>query len=84
MDELKIVEYLNQKCYQMYGGKHFQVTHTAIMSDQTLFNQFVIGATESSIEVDIIEAVHQTLLNKVCNARCNEFLRSIGKLSCTQ
>ena len=30
----------------------------------------------------IIEEVHKKLLWKVYNARCNEFLRSINKISC--
>ena len=30
----------------------------------------------------IIEGVHNKLLWKIYNARCNEFLRSITKLSC--
>lgn len=82
--ELKIIEYLNQKSYGMYGEKIFLVTHTAVSSDQTLLDQFQVGVTESGIKttIDTVESVHKTLLDKLCNARCNEFLRTIGKLAC--
>ena len=62
--ELKIVENLNQKCYRMYGDKLFHVAHTALVSDRTLFNEFVTGvAIESiaSVEAaadDIVETLY--------------------------
>ena len=31
---------------------------------------------------EVIESVHNLLINKVSNARCNEFLRTVTKLAC--
>ena len=31
---------------------------------------------------EVIESVHNLLINKVYNARCNEFLRTVTKLAC--
>ncbi len=64
----------------------FHVTDTALASDVTLLIEFVTEAKESStqatVEDDIVESLYRTLLDKVCNTRCNEFLHNIGKLSC--
>ena len=86
MLEVKIVEQLNFRCYRLYGDQLFTVAHTVLKSDQTLLNQFTVGATEATTQAtqETIEIVYRTLLSKVCNARFNEFLRSIGKVSCLE
>lgn len=52
--------------------------------DSDLLGIFRKAVEELQIHVstDDIDDVHQFLVKKVYNARCNEFLRSISKLAC--
>lgn len=54
--------------------------------DTTLLGKFTEALHECRIDSpdDTVSAVHSSLLNKVYNARCNEFLRTVCKLSCIE
>ncbi len=47
---------------------------------------FKLAVTEIQGETipEGVEAVHTLLVHKVYNARCNEFLRTISKLTCME
>ena len=79
-----MAELLNKKCYRVHGDKIFRTTHMTITADQDLLEKFQCGIAEAGIQstTDTVKCVHKILVDKVCNARCNEFLCSIGKLSC--
>ena len=82
--EVNIAELLSQKYYRVHGDQLFRTTHTAITADQDLLGKFQCGVAEARIQstTDTVKCVHKMLVDKICNARCNEFLRSIGKLAC--
>ena len=82
--EDKIADLLSQKHYRIHGDKIFRTTHTTITADQDLLDKFQHGIVEAGIQstTDTVKCVHKMLVDKICNARCNEFLRSIGKLAC--
>ena len=104
--EGKMVQHLNQKSYNQYGEKIFQVqmhvytcmhahvnctfyvqaTQTSISMDRTLLTEFreAVIKLDQSFQPEIVEKVHSILFTKLYNARCNEFVRSISKLSCIQ
>ena len=75
---------LNQKCYRMHGDKLFLTTHMTITADQDLLEKFQCSVAQAGIQssTDSVKCVHKLLVDKICNARCNKFFRSIGKLSC--
>lgn len=75
--EIKIVEQLNNKRYRQHGDKLFDIANTEINSNQILLHEFIHVAAEIDDNIPIEPS-------KVFNARCNEFLRSIGKLSCIE
>lgn len=52
--------------------------------DQSLLIAFKSAVAELGVEADedTIVHAHRLLLQKVYNARCNEFLRAINKLAC--
>ena len=52
--------------------------------DTTLLSTFTEALHECRITSpdNIVSEVHSSLLNKVYNARCNEFLQTVCKLSC--
>ena len=52
--------------------------------DTTLLCTFTEALCECKISSpnNVVVSVHSILLNKVYNARCNEFLRAASKLSC--
>ena len=52
--------------------------------DTTLLSTFTEALHECRITSpdNIVSEVHSSLLNKVYNARCNEFLQTVRKLSC--
>lgn len=82
--ELKLCENLNQRMYRLHGSKIFKVTHEAVSKHYALLHQFQAGIVDSGIQPpsDVVGKVHNILVEKVSNARCNEFLQSIGKLGC--
>ena len=57
-----------------------------MLKDYTLLRSFREGVQHlhPAVREDILETVHRKLLSKIYNARCNEFLRTISKLSCIQ
>lgn len=52
--------------------------------DQSLLAIFKNAVSELLTEVNetVAESVHKLLVQKIYNARCNEFLRSLRKLAC--
>ena len=84
--EVNIAQQLSQRCYRIHGDKLFHITHATISANQDLLDIFLAGIAESCIQatIDTVETVHKILVDKICNARCNEFLRSIGKLACIE
>jgi hypothetical protein len=80
--EVKIAELLSQKYYRVHGDKIFRTTHMTITEDQDLLDKFQCGVVEAGLQstTDTVKCVHKMLVDKICNARCNEFLYSIGKL----
>lgn len=82
--EIKIAELLSQKSYRVHGDKIFRTTHMTITEDHDLLDKFQHTVVEAGLQstMDTVKCVHKMLVDKICNARCNEFLRSIGKLAC--
>ena len=83
--EASVKVYLNQDGFAKYGEKIFEVTKNTILKDATLALQFTNAVKElhvSCSENTIIQEVHVMLLTKYYNARSNEFLRNITKLTC--
>ena len=54
--------------------------------DRTLLSELREGVIKlgQSFEPDTIEKVHSILFTKLYNARCNEFVCNVSKLSCIQ
>lgn len=52
--------------------------------DCSLLELFQRSIEEAEVQAtqETVAAVHAILVTKIYNARCNEFLRTIGKLSC--
>ena len=52
--------------------------------DTTLLDTFTeaLGECKITSPNNVVAAVHSILLNEVYNARCNEFLQAVRKLSC--
>lgn len=87
--EERMIQHLNQKCYRLYGSKLFEVNelgkHTlldVIKMDQSLLDMFKKAVTDMLIQSseEVIESVYTALIQKIYNARCNEFLRTTSKL----
>ena len=84
--EASVEIYLNPTGFAKYGKDVFHITKESVVKDLTLLQTF----TDSLVNLDcdtefpaiIIEEVHEELLTKFYNARCNEFLKNITKLSC--
>lgn len=55
-----------------------------MVKDCTLLVKFreAVQSLQPSIHEDMLKQVHGMLLSKIYNARCNEFVRGITKLSC--
>ena len=55
-----------------------------MVKDCTLVTKFkeAVQSLYPSTHEEVINQVHGALLSKMYNARCNEFVRSITKLSC--
>ena len=55
-----------------------------MVKDCTLLAKFreAVWSLQPSTHEDVLKQVHGVLLSKIYNARCNEFLRGITKLSC--
>ncbi len=74
---MRKLSYTNGSFDRKLSGDRVLIRALALASDVTLRNEFVTGAKQSStqatVEVDIVESLYRTLLDKVCNARCNEF-----------
>ena len=61
------------------------MTKDSVSKDCTLFEKFeeaVQGLHPQATQKELVKQVHEHLLSKIYNARCNKFLRSITKLSC--
>lgn len=52
--------------------------------DYSLLELFQRSVEEAQVEAahETVAAVHAMLVTKIYNARCNEYLRTVGKLSC--
>lgn len=61
-----------------------QATKAALEMDAILLELFHSAIEETATEAteESIAGVHNFLIQKIYNARCNEYLRTIGKLSC--
>lgn len=61
-----------------------QVTRDSVLSDALLLQSFT-KAVERIVPVAttrVVTKVHGVLLTKIYNARCNEFLHTIGQMDC--
>ena len=61
-----------------------QITKGMIVLDETLFNEFqsAIQVLHPTATHKVVRSVHEVLVTKIYNARSNEFLRTISKLTC--
>ena len=82
--EASIKVYLNQDGFAKYGENIFEVTKKTVLKDATLELQFTKAVKElhAPCHEKTVQEVHVMLLTKYYNARSNEFLRNITKLTC--
>ena len=82
--EASVKVYLNQDGYARYGEHIFEVTKETILKDATLTLVFTDSVKELHVSCSesTIKEVHTKLLIKYYNARSNEFLRNVTKLTC--
>ena len=83
--EQSIAIYLSQTGYARYGKDVFQITKDSVVKDSTLLQTFTEALQinlDTEFPAKITGEVHEILLTKFYNARCNEFLKNISKLSC--
>ena len=61
-----------------------QITKNGVVKDSTLLPKFseAVRQLRSDSPAEFVQQVHTMVLTKIYNARSNEFLQAITKLSC--
>ena len=78
--ETKLCGTLNQRMYRLHGSNIFKVTHDTVSKHHSLLHQFQASIVDSGIQAssNAADSVHRILVEKISNARCNEFLQAIN------
>ena len=65
---------------------HTQVTRDSVLLDTTLLAEFskTVQILQPELSMEAVENIHALMLEKIYNARSNEFLRTVSKLDCVK
>ena len=82
--EESVKTFLNHTGYAKYGKNVFKITKDSVVKDSTLLIKFneALEHLHTDHPAGVVQEVHEMLLTKFYNARSNEFLKNITKLSC--